>query len=264
MLPGLRFLCAAAVLSVSLLIFGFGATALLRTARQDVASLPIVRAPPETFFAQPEPQPRLAMFRVEPPAQELDALAVGDGPAPAAIDTTASVIPAVTETDGTGAPAKLAAVSVTQEPAVIAAAPEVPQPTDVLPQAAQPDVPAAAQVAKQEAAPDVPPAIATPAPTAIAEPAAVTVSAATLATAAVESPQPAVQPLPTELDKVANAVPAGDEVAVAPVVAAKPVAVAPKPKKVVRKRTIKRKRLAARAAQAEAPQPANPFAPPFR
>ena len=96
MLPGLRFLCAALVLSMSLLVFGFGATALLRSARLDAASLPALRAPPETVFAQPEPQPRLAMLRVEPPADR-DAPAAVAVPAPAPIDPVPPSIPALTE-----------------------------------------------------------------------------------------------------------------------------------------------------------------------
>lgn len=68
MLPGFRFLFAAIVLSTSLLIFGLGATALLRAAHQEVASIPARRAPPEPVFAaatDPAP-PTLALLRVEP------------------------------------------------------------------------------------------------------------------------------------------------------------------------------------------------------
>ncbi|CAN5155252.1 hypothetical protein BH11PSE4_BH11PSE4_05670 [soil metagenome] len=268
MLPGLRFLCAAAVLSVSLLVFGFGATALLRSAHQDVARLPILRAPPETVFAQPEPQPRLAMFRVKPAVQDLETPAVVADPAPAVIDPKPSVIPTVTEPDGTAAPEKLAAVSPVPEPAVVAAAPVQPQPVpEVLPGTGQLDVPAAAEVAKLDATPELTPIIAAPNPPAVAEPPAVTVSAAAPANAPVESVLPAIQTSPTEPSQVATAIVTREEplVAVAPVVAAKPVAIATKPKKTARKRTIKRKRVAARAVEAEAPQAANPFAPqPFR
>jgi hypothetical protein len=67
MLPGLRFLFAAIVLSISLLIFGLGAAALLRTAHQEFASIPSRPAPPERVFA---PQgdvalPALAMLRID-------------------------------------------------------------------------------------------------------------------------------------------------------------------------------------------------------
>ena len=68
MLPGFRFLCAAIVLSISLLIFGLGAAALLRAAHEEFASIPLRRPPPEAIFPQREEAgPTLAMLRVEPP-----------------------------------------------------------------------------------------------------------------------------------------------------------------------------------------------------
>jgi hypothetical protein len=72
MLPGFRFLFTAIVLSMSLLVFGLGAAALLRTAHEEVASNPSWRAAPETKFAQPSEAatPTLAMLRVDPPAAE--------------------------------------------------------------------------------------------------------------------------------------------------------------------------------------------------
>jgi len=66
MLPGFRFLFAAVLLSVSTVIFGLGAAALLRAAHEQFASLPVWKAPPETVFAQRvEPTPTLAMLNVE-------------------------------------------------------------------------------------------------------------------------------------------------------------------------------------------------------
>ena len=62
MLPGFRFLFAAIVLSMSVLVFGLGAAALLRAAHEEVASTPLWRAVPEPKFAQqneaPEEAPR--------------------------------------------------------------------------------------------------------------------------------------------------------------------------------------------------------------
>ena len=68
MLPGFRFLLAAIVLSMSILIFGLGAAALLRAAHEEVASVPTRRVMPEPVFAQPvePPAPTLALLRVEP------------------------------------------------------------------------------------------------------------------------------------------------------------------------------------------------------
>ena len=68
MLPGFRFLFAAIVLSMSVLVFGLGAAALLRAAHEEFASIPSRRAPPEPVFAQQNepPMPTLALLRFEP------------------------------------------------------------------------------------------------------------------------------------------------------------------------------------------------------
>jgi hypothetical protein len=68
MLPGFRFLFAAIVLSVSILIFGLGAAALLRAAHEEFASNPTWRTAAEPRFAQQNDrsQPVLAVLRVEP------------------------------------------------------------------------------------------------------------------------------------------------------------------------------------------------------
>src|SRR5437879_3895279 len=72
MLPGFRFLLAAIVLSMSILIFGLGAAALLRAAHEEVASVPTRRVMAEPVFAQQveAPQPTLALLRVEPAVPE--------------------------------------------------------------------------------------------------------------------------------------------------------------------------------------------------
>ena len=72
MLPGFRFLFAAIMLSMSLLIFGLGAAALLRAAHEQFASNSSWRAAPEVPFAQrPDTMlPVLAALRVEPNAAE--------------------------------------------------------------------------------------------------------------------------------------------------------------------------------------------------
>jgi hypothetical protein len=68
MLPGFRFLFAAIMLSMSLLVFGLGAAALLRAAHESFASNSSWRAAPEIPFAQhPDTTlPMLATLRVEP------------------------------------------------------------------------------------------------------------------------------------------------------------------------------------------------------
>src|ERR1700720_688472 len=77
MLPGFRFLFAAIVLSMSILVFGLGAAALLRAAHEEFASNPSWHASPEPVFAQrnetqgPVSQaPVLAMLHIEPPAAD--------------------------------------------------------------------------------------------------------------------------------------------------------------------------------------------------
>jgi len=72
MLPGFRFLFAAIMLSMSLLIFGLGAAALLRVAHEEFASNPSWRATPEMTFAQraDATRPVLATLRVDMPAAQ--------------------------------------------------------------------------------------------------------------------------------------------------------------------------------------------------
>jgi hypothetical protein len=71
MLPGFRFLLAAIILSMSILIFGLGAAALLRTAHEAFASAPTWQPAPETRFAQAGDatkeanKPVLALLRVD-------------------------------------------------------------------------------------------------------------------------------------------------------------------------------------------------------
>src|SRR5262245_46264782 len=90
MLPGFRFLLAAIVLAMSILIFGLGAAALLRAAHEEVASVPTRRVTAEPVFAQPveAPQSTLALLRVEPvmpeEAQDTSAATLPPEPAPEA------------------------------------------------------------------------------------------------------------------------------------------------------------------------------------
>jgi hypothetical protein len=108
MLPGFRFLFAAIILSMSILIFGLGAAALLRAAHEEFASNPSWHATPETTFAQqgeairPEPtRPALAMLRVDPPVTEKSPDPV---PAAAAPAEQAAIRPPPAEPEKTAAP----------------------------------------------------------------------------------------------------------------------------------------------------------------
>jgi hypothetical protein len=95
MLPGFRFLFAAIVLSISTLVFGLGAAALLRASHEQFASIPTMlpSAPalPPTVTADAAPHddapPTLALLRVDTP--ELDAAATPSAAPVPAIDHTA-------------------------------------------------------------------------------------------------------------------------------------------------------------------------------
>ena len=104
MLPGFRFLFAAIVLSMSVLVFGLGAAALLRAAHEEFASIPARRAPPETMFAQQSEAtpPMLALLRIDAPMEQKAA----DDIPPAAQAEIAS-IPAEPETTATVKPENL-------------------------------------------------------------------------------------------------------------------------------------------------------------
>jgi hypothetical protein len=109
MLPGFRFLFAAIVLSMSVLVFGLGAAALLRAAHEEFASLPTRRAPPAPVFDRfnDEPIPSLSLLRVDPPE--------ADKPQDDVHAATPEVPP------DTGAPAETAADEKPAEPEQVAA-----------------------------------------------------------------------------------------------------------------------------------------------
>ena len=109
MLPGFRFLFTAIVLTMSILIFGLGAAALLRAAHEEFANLPSRRAPPQPMFARQndDAPPMLALLRVDPPVAEKPAenvpaavpaatadIAAPAGQAPAEPEKLAALTPA--------------------------------------------------------------------------------------------------------------------------------------------------------------------------
>ena len=129
MLPGFRFLFAAIVLSMSILVFGLGAAALLRAAHEEFANLPSRRAPPEPVFARlnDDPMPSLALLRVDLPAAEKPL----DDVRAAAVPEIAPDIVAPVETAADERPAepeKVAALSMEERPPAPAteAVPETP------------------------------------------------------------------------------------------------------------------------------------------
>lgn len=129
MLPGFRFLFAAIVLSMSILVFGLGVAALFRAAHEEFASLPSRPAPPEPVFAQQsEPvAPTLALLRVEPSVAEkpVDNVPAATAPAEQAPDTTPPV-----------EPEKLAALKPEDS-----TTPEMAKPEVAMPEVAKPEIP---------------------------------------------------------------------------------------------------------------------------
>jgi hypothetical protein len=158
MLPGFRFLFAAIVLSMSILVFGLGAAALLRAAHEEFASTPAWHATPEAVFAQQSEttEPVLAMLRVEPPAAEEkapDQAATAVKPAEQPATTAASAEPEATakpaEPEVTATPAKPEATAIPAEPERTAALQlENPSQTET----AKPEMPVAESPAQPEAA----------------------------------------------------------------------------------------------------------------
>lgn len=125
MLPGFRFLFAAIVLSMSILVFGFGAAALLRTAHEEFASTPSWQPAPETRFAQsPQAsQPVLALLRVDDAPQGTPKDAPKDAPKDTSKDMSKADQPA-SNTAPANAPADQAATGAAEpqaEPEIIAA-----------------------------------------------------------------------------------------------------------------------------------------------
>ena len=117
MLPGFRFLFAAVVLSMSILVFGFGAAALLRTAHEEFANTPSWQPAPETRFAQnppaPQPatQPVLAMLRVDDPPKDASKQAANaDQPAPNDTVTTGATDQPAVAPEPAPQPDKIAAL----------------------------------------------------------------------------------------------------------------------------------------------------------
>lgn len=249
MLPGIRFLFIAVVFAVSLVIFGLGAAALLRSAHEEFASLPTRYVAPPTVFAQQpaETQPTLSMLRVETLAPEIiTPPAVAS--APASEETTVIATPAGPEKAAT--PETVAALTTTA-----VSSSETPAPIET----AKPDI------AKVEA-PEPVTTVAVAPTTSVetpAVPAPEVVIVAPVQAQQIETP-PAPQPTATltdddtKLSSTRIATLGGPPVDTEPVPlpVAKP-AIAPV-KKVVKKPTAKKRRVAAPPV-AVAAQPADPF-----
>lgn len=90
MLPGIRILFATFVLSASVLIFGLGAAALLRSAHEEFVGIPAWRAAQQPMVpAIDTGRPSLALLRVEPPAPEKKQIVKPEAPKTVSIDAPA-------------------------------------------------------------------------------------------------------------------------------------------------------------------------------
>jgi len=246
MLPGFRFLFAAIVLSMSVLVFGLGAAALLRAAHEQFASIPARRAPPEPVFAQQTeaPVPTLALLRADPPAAEKAPVDLAAASEPA---TAANPTPPV-ESE------KLAAL----------------KPEDI----ANPDQAATAEAAEPEA----PAAETTPATPAVPVQAEAPAASDKTKIAGISDPAPpANEAAPTPIEPAdAQASPesstaamkiatlGGPEVAIRQPASAKATDAKPEhgaTRKRAHAQRLKERRRAARAPLTAAQQPADPFAP---
>jgi hypothetical protein len=252
MLPGFRFLFAAILLSISMLIFGLGAAALLRAAHEEFASIPSRHAPPETMFARHDAGP--ALLRVDAAAANETTL---NSPATEDVKFAPPVEqPAIASTPSE--PEKPVA-----EPGEIAALADIALPAENSP----PSEPGKPEASTSE----LPVQAETPTPADMPSPAETRVAAIAEAPAA---PNPAASTAPEQASEPADdsttlaetriATLGGPPVPIEPQTPSKHApAVVKKP--VQAKHVVKRRSIVQRARVARpAPQrPANPFGTPF-
>jgi hypothetical protein len=269
MLPGFRFLFAAIVLSMSIMVFGLGAAALFRAAHEEFASNPSWRPTPETSFAQQgeTTRPVLAMLRIDqPPAEPKIANNV---PVAAAIAAPVEPVEPATQPSMPAEPEKTAALTSDDSAPTEAAKPETLAQPEIQ---AQPDIQAvenkAAETKATDATPptEVSPADA-PAPIAVAGTGIATAEQASppanvVAAAVSEQASIAVSPdAPAISTKIATLGGPAFTIEAAASAAAK---AASTKKRVQARRAARRRRLLAQQrarVMAQTIQAANPFAP---
>jgi len=214
MLPGFRFLFAAIVLSMSVLVFGLGAAAMLRAAHEQFAESGSWRPALETPVAQQSEmtRPVLAMLRVDPPAASAPQAAAPAPPAeiaspPPAAEKSAAQdqqTPSLPETGNTEAGNTDAA---TTEIAKAEVAPEMPKAEDRAVQTAVAAPVPAPQEPGQLEAPAAQPAAAVEAPAAVDTKTAAAPPAAPIAAPAVSAPPAADEPTASSENAPAPAAP---------------------------------------------------------
>ena len=252
MLPGIRFLCAAVVLAVSLVIFGMGAAALLRSAHEEFASLPNRRPLPAPVFSQqPEQTPSLAMLRLEPRVTE------AAEPVVAPVAQTSEPMPSIERTEA----------EIATAPATITTAIATP--------VVESEKPIAVETAPVTLGEPVMVVAAVPTETSESVPATPQETSAPETTASISLPTAMIMELPTATLTAEDARLSSSKLAVlggpsidtepVPLPNSRPTAEPPKAKpvkKVVKKPAVKKRRLAARTMPAAAPvalQQTDPF-----
>jgi hypothetical protein len=270
MLPGFRFLFAAIMLSMSLLVFGLGAAALLRAAHESFASNSSWRGAPEVTFTPRDDATLsvLATLSVEPATEKANdaakAVAAPAEPISPAAETTSS--------------SQVAAPALSEAPAIDAAKPDVapaqtglsdnpPAPAAApAAEAATPDETKMAAVTTSEASPDNSPSAMPQSEPAVSQPTPTVVVPAAAAPATTAEPNVAV----TNIAATKIATLGGPPVDIAVKdKTARPGRASGDPnaiqKRVHARRVVRRRRLSARAllaAQQLQQQQANPFGQP--
>jgi hypothetical protein len=259
MLPGFRFLFAAVLLTVSLVVFGLGAAALLRSAHQEFATIPTRRAPPTVFAQQPvEAPPTLAMLRVEAPAAPTP-----ETVAPPVVSVTSAAeqvppIAAPAEPEKIALPETAAPLSTLAAPTVEMTAPVAATP--------KPEVVAKSEATKIEERDPLTTVAVAPAtsvePVAAPPPEPAVVPAPAAATEVAAGPQPTATLTDDDarLSSTKIAMLGGPPIDTESVPLPKAKPSAEPAKKIVKKRiVVKKRRVAARPVAAAAPQPTDPF-----
>jgi cytoskeletal protein RodZ len=258
MLPGFRFLFAAVLLTVSLVVFGLGAAALLRSAHQEFATIPTRRAAP-TVFAQPpvEAPPTLAMLRVEAPAPTPETVA----PPVVSVTSAAEQVPPIAapaEPEKIALPETAAPLSTLAAPTVEMTAPVAATP--------KPEVATKSEATKIEEREPLTTVAVAPAtsvePVAAPPPEPAVVPAPAAATEVAAGPQPTATLTDDDarLSSTKIAMLGGPPIDTESVPLPKAKPAAEPAKKIVKKRiVVKKRRVAAKPIAAAAPQPTDPF-----
>jgi hypothetical protein len=221
MLPGFRFLFAAIVLSISVLVFGLGAAAVLRAAHEQFADSGTWRPAPDTSAAQQGEmsRPVLAVLRIDQPAP---APSPDAAPAtPPAQPAELAPSPAPDKTAALEAPAASPAETAKDQTAKAETAKAVTTKAETKPDTTDTKPDAAPELAKTEVAAE-PPKVADrsaqlaalPAAPAHQDTPAVQTAAAVDALAAAEPKTAAADPAPAATPAIAPSPPADEPAAV--------------------------------------------------